>query len=52
MLNIAIVGVGYWGPNLVRNFISAKNSTISKVCDNNNERLKFIQLKYSSLKLK
>jgi len=49
MINIAIIGVGYWGPNLVRNFISAKNSTISKVCDINKERLNFIQSKYPSL---
>jgi len=51
MINIAIIGVGYWGPNLVRNFISAKNSTISKVCDVNEERLNFIQSKYPSLNI-
>ena len=49
MLNLAIVGVGYWGPNLVRNFISAKNSHILKVCDINKERLNIIQSKYPSL---
>ncbi len=49
MKNIAIIGVGYWGPNLVRNFISVKNSNIAKVCDINKERLNFIQSKYPSL---
>jgi predicted dehydrogenase len=49
MQNIAIVGVGYWGPNLVRNFISVKNTNISKVCDIDKERLNFIQSKYPSL---
>ena len=49
MINIAIVGIGYWGPNLVRNFISAKNTHISKVCDLEKDRLEFIQSKFPSL---
>jgi predicted dehydrogenase len=28
-MNIAVVGVGYWGPNLVRNFVN--NSSVEKV---------------------
>ena len=49
MLNIAIVGVGYWGPNLVRNFISLKNVNIGAVCDINAERLDFLKSRYPSL---
>ncbi len=28
-MNIAVIGIGYWGPNLVRNFV--KHSSVSKV---------------------
>ncbi|KKT93163.1 MAG: Oxidoreductase domain protein [Parcubacteria group bacterium GW2011_GWF2_45_11] len=29
---IAVVGVGYWGPNLVRNFLRLENVQVM-VCD-------------------
>jgi len=49
MLNIAIIGIGYWGPNLVRNFISLQNVNIAAVCDNIQDRLDFIKSRYPSL---
>ena len=33
MLNIAVVGAGSWGKNLVRNFASLKSASLSAVCD-------------------
>jgi predicted dehydrogenase len=33
MLNIGIVGYGYWGPNIVRNFSAVEGATVSAVCD-------------------
>ena len=51
MINTAIVGIGYWGPNLVRNFISTKNTHINKVCDINESRLDFIKSRYPSLNI-
>lgn len=51
MTNIAIVGVGYWGPNLVRNFISVKNTKIQTVCDIDKSRLDFIKSRYPSLNI-
>ncbi len=30
---IAVVGAGYWGPNLVRNFAADEGSTVRWVCD-------------------
>ena len=33
MINVGIVGYGYWGPNLVRNFQNAKAATVRAVCD-------------------
>ena len=32
-LNIAIVGAGYWGKNLVRNFATAQRCNLKYVCD-------------------
>jgi predicted dehydrogenase len=33
MIDIGIVGYGYWGPNLVRNFSEAAGSRVAAVCD-------------------
>ena len=32
-LNVAVVGAGYWGKNLVRNFATAKRCNLKYVCD-------------------
>lgn len=50
-LKITIVGFGYWGPNLVRNFHSQINSKVNYVVDNRNERLKIVQKNYPSIKI-
>ncbi|OIP57779.1 MAG: oxidoreductase [Candidatus Levybacteria bacterium CG_4_10_14_0_2_um_filter_36_16] len=34
-VNIAVVGLGYWGPNLVRNFVTVPGASITTVCDTN-----------------
>jgi predicted dehydrogenase len=33
LLNVAVVGAGYWGKNLVRNFATAKRCNLKYVCD-------------------
>jgi predicted dehydrogenase len=33
MINIGVVGLGYWGPNLVRSFAIPHRSRIAAVCD-------------------
>ena len=33
MINIGVVGYGYWGPNLVRNFSKNQDSTVTVVSD-------------------
>ena len=33
MIGIAVVGYGYWGPNLVRNFSLADERAVVAVCD-------------------
>ncbi|MEW5800012.1 MAG: Gfo/Idh/MocA family oxidoreductase [Bacteroidota bacterium] len=50
-MKAGIIGLGYWGPNLVRNFLA--NGSIDQVigCDQNPARLRFIEEKFSSVKL-
>ena len=37
MIKIAIIGYGYWGPNLLRNFESSNLFEVKYVCDKNND---------------
>jgi len=46
MLNIAAVGCGYWGPNLIRNFSSLSGCKIKMVCDINKDRLAHMKVLY------
>ena len=40
MLNIGIVGCGYWGPNLIRNFVQMNETEVLRVADLDEDRLK------------
>ena len=39
-LGVAVVGAGYWGPNLVRNFAAASGAEVRWVCDLSIDRAK------------
>jgi predicted dehydrogenase len=39
ILNVAVIGAGYWGKNLVRNFATAKRCNLKYVCDLNQKVL-------------
>lgn len=39
MVNVAVIGAGYWGPNLIRNFTATAGAKLVAVCDLNAERL-------------
>jgi predicted dehydrogenase len=39
MLNVGIVGYGYWGPKLARNISSCKNMNLVYICDSNLARI-------------
>ncbi len=49
-INIAVVGCGYWGPNLIRNFSQIPESNIKTCCDLNPERIKRISQLYPNIK--
>jgi len=46
MLNVAVVGCGYWGPNLVRNFYQLSDCRVLKVCDMDEGRLSHMRQLY------
>jgi predicted dehydrogenase len=37
--NVAVIGCGYWGPNLVRNFRSLPGVKVGVICDKSRDRL-------------
>ncbi len=37
-VGVAVIGVGYWGPNLVRNFVSFEGTELRWVCDTDHDR--------------
>ena len=39
MIGVGIVGLGYWGPNLLRNFAETEGAEVRVVCDLRPERL-------------
>ena len=39
MINMGIIGYGYWGPNIVRNFSVLEGARVSSICDGNQQAL-------------
>ncbi|SYZ73524.1 Oxidoreductase domain protein [Candidatus Zixiibacteriota bacterium] len=50
-MNIGIIGCGYWGPNLIRNFGLLENVRVLGVADLREERLKYISRLYPNIKI-
>lgn len=51
MINIGIVGCGYWGPNLIRNFYHLSGCKVKKVCDVDSMRLSHMQQLYAGIEI-
>lgn len=51
MVGIGIVGYGYWGPNLARNFSSAAGGQLIGICDQRAQRLEAAARSYPSCKV-
>jgi predicted dehydrogenase len=45
----AVVGFGYWGPNLVRNLVSIPDCRVKMVCDKDPQRLNAVTSQYPAL---
>jgi len=50
MIRVGVIGYGYWGPNLVRNFMAAPGSAVVAVCDRLEQRLVPLKKLYPGLK--
>jgi len=50
MIKVGVIGYGYWGPNLVRNFMEVPGSTVAAVCDLRSERLEPLKNRYPSIR--
>src|SRR6202035_3829919 len=48
-LSLGVIGCGYWGPLLVRNFVNLPNCNVAAVCDANEARLKHVRGLYPSV---
>ncbi len=52
MVQVAQIGVGYWGPNLLRNLVANKRCNVSAVVDLSPERREFVRGLYPAIKVK
>jgi predicted dehydrogenase len=50
MISLGIIGYGYWGPNVARNFNHCKGANLASICDLNEGRLKLAKSTYPSIK--
>lgn len=49
MISIGVIGYGYWGPNLVRNFADGLNTNVVAVSDLNRDRLQLAARRYPAV---
>lgn len=49
MLKIGVIGYGYWGPNVVRNFHLQPDSTVAMVCDQAASKLERVKRTYPEI---
>src|SRR5687767_12769799 len=48
-ISVGVVGCGYWGPNLIRNFKGLANCRLKALCDVSEERLAHLRSIYSDI---
>ncbi len=51
MINIGVIGYGYWGPNLVRNFAETKDAQVVFVSDKKSDRLNLVKSRFPSVQV-
>lgn len=49
MLNLGVIGYGYWGPNLVRNFMEIPGARVAMVSDLDAQRLARVTARYPTV---
>jgi predicted dehydrogenase len=51
MIRVGVIGYGYWGPNIVRNFNSNEESEVFSICDINQEARKRAKRAYPDIEV-
>jgi len=51
MIRVGVIGYGYWGPNLVRNFAERPDAQVVVVADRRPERLDQVQRRYPTIRV-
>lgn len=51
MIGIGVIGYGYWGPNLVRNFADQAEAAVRVVCDVRDRRLDLVRRQYPHVRV-
>jgi predicted dehydrogenase len=51
MIDLAVIGYGYWGPNLVRNFQETEDANVRFCCDLDQNRLAKAKAKYPTIEI-
>lgn len=49
MIGVGVIGYGYWGPNLVRNFADVPDARVVAVSDLRQDRLELVRRRYPSV---
>jgi len=50
MINIGVIGYGYWGPNLVRNFAETPGATVAAVADLDPKKLAIVERRHPAVR--
>jgi predicted dehydrogenase len=50
MINVGVIGYGYWGPNLVRNFAELPTARVTMVADRRDDRLAQAARRYPGIR--
>ena len=51
MIRVGVIGYGYWGPNIVRNFQQGDGSQVVAICDNSDKSLRRAQQAYPTVRV-
>src|SRR5512137_628450 len=50
MISLALIGIGRWGPNLLRNFTSMQDVSVEMVCDVDEKRLIQVEKRFPAIR--
>src|SRR5713226_1366142 len=51
MIRVGVIGYGYWGPNIVRNFQQAEGSLVVAICDKSDKSLRRAHQAYPDVRV-